>query len=500
MASGRTLTQKLKEAGLHSLIYGFGSALQSLVGFIFIPLYTKYYTPEIYGTFSLISISGTFAATVFSFGAPSSLARSYFDYSSEEERKKVVSTSLLIGFSGLLILSLLSWMVAPVLSVKLFSDARYAPHLILTGVSSGLSIINNCLYIVLRYKRRSLMVTGINLFSILIQSALIFEFLVALNWGVLSPIVGGLMAQSSQLILLLFVARRDLSLRILPKELGVQLKFGLQAILIGIGMYSLDWTNRFLIKKFCSLHDVGIYTLAYQLGSVINIALILPFSLIWAPMRMEYLKDEDSSNFFCLITDYYAFIGLSLTVFVTLFAPELLALISSRQEYTQAYFLIPFVMLGLLLYGAINIVDIGIYAARKPFYIAIIYWLAGLLNAGLASILFPRWGYLSAGLLLVFSNTFMLVAVTGLSKRYYPLTFNWKRLISQICLFCVTLYSGYQVTSSGTVAIFLKLGLIFGYFVMSYRMVLSDIEKQQLRSTLSSFLLFLRIRSATKTN
>jgi len=88
MKSSQSLTNKVKEAGKHALIYGFGSVLQSMIGFVFIPLYTKYYTPEIYGTFSILTICGTLAATLFGLGAPSSLSRSYFDYSAEEERAK----------------------------------------------------------------------------------------------------------------------------------------------------------------------------------------------------------------------------------------------------------------------------------------------------------------------------------------------------------------------------------------------------------------------------
>src|SRR5262249_49459482 len=83
VASGRsavlTVGARLREAATHTVIYGLGSVLQTVLGFLLIPLYTRYYTPDVYGVFTLLTLAGTVAGAVFFLGGSSALARSYYD-------------------------------------------------------------------------------------------------------------------------------------------------------------------------------------------------------------------------------------------------------------------------------------------------------------------------------------------------------------------------------------------------------------------------------------
>jgi len=91
---------RLKEVASHTLVYGLGSAAQTLLGFVLIPLYTRYYTPEMYGVFTLVTLVGTVAGAVFCLGAASALGRSYYDYESPDDRSRVVGTALAIALAG----------------------------------------------------------------------------------------------------------------------------------------------------------------------------------------------------------------------------------------------------------------------------------------------------------------------------------------------------------------------------------------------------------------
>ena len=58
-AIGATVSSRLKEAASHTAIYGLGSVLQTLLGFVLIPLYTRYYSAELYGVLTLVTLTGT---------------------------------------------------------------------------------------------------------------------------------------------------------------------------------------------------------------------------------------------------------------------------------------------------------------------------------------------------------------------------------------------------------------------------------------------------------
>src|SRR5207244_659757 len=80
------LFARLREAASHTMVYGLGSIAQRLLGFVLIPLYTRYYSADIYGVLTLVTLAGTVAGTFFYFGGSSALSRSYYDYEDPEER------------------------------------------------------------------------------------------------------------------------------------------------------------------------------------------------------------------------------------------------------------------------------------------------------------------------------------------------------------------------------------------------------------------------------
>jgi len=71
----------------HTLIYGFGNYGMRLIGFLLIPVYTRYLSPSDYGVLALVSIF-TQALWVFvSLGQSPSLFRFYYEGDTAAERE-----------------------------------------------------------------------------------------------------------------------------------------------------------------------------------------------------------------------------------------------------------------------------------------------------------------------------------------------------------------------------------------------------------------------------
>ncbi len=79
----------------HSIVYGLGVAASQLVGFFLLPIYTRYLTPSDYGVLEIFGATGGILGIVFVMGLGSALFMSYFSYDDEENRKTVVSTTLI---------------------------------------------------------------------------------------------------------------------------------------------------------------------------------------------------------------------------------------------------------------------------------------------------------------------------------------------------------------------------------------------------------------------
>ena len=88
------MRKQLSNIGKHSSIYAFAVILKKGVGFLLIPLYTRYLSPYDYGVLELFSVTLNIAVIVATQGLVTAFFRSYcYDYAEDEDKKReAVST------------------------------------------------------------------------------------------------------------------------------------------------------------------------------------------------------------------------------------------------------------------------------------------------------------------------------------------------------------------------------------------------------------------------
>jgi len=477
---------KFKEIARHSAIYGIGSVVQALVGFILIPLYTKHYEPETYGVLSLLTLSGTLAGALFFLGGSSALSRSYYDFPDAEERKKAVSASLLITGIGAGTQLILGFFASSTISRWLFGSPKYSLHVSVALAASAFLFTNNLLFLLLRFAKRSGQVVMINLISLLLGVSSISYFLLHMHLGVLAPVLGDLCNQFLLCALLLWLTRGDLNLEWPGTELSLQLRYGLPTMLAGLAYYTLTWADRLLLDRYASLTAVGIYSLGYKLGGSIQILLIGPFCQIWAPMRMQYRDSPDAPEFFKRALTYYFFVGLTIVSCFGMFSHEVLSLFASSPGYSGAGGVIALIMLAQLIYGSINIIDCGIvfsrrthlhlylFAACVPFNLALNYFLIGRFGA-----IGAAWASLA---------TFLLLAglVFPVSNRLYHINVEFNRLGRIFGLTFVTLLVSLSISGVGMLSSGMRACALLCTFWVTYHWVMKPGERQRFRQIVSA--------------
>jgi len=479
----KSLTEKIREAGSHTLIYGLGAAVQTLLGFVLIPLYTRYYTPEIYGVLSLVVLCGTLAGVVFYLGASSALSRSYYDYADEAERKKVSSTSLRLILFGAIMQILLGFLLRERLSLLLFGSTKYALHINLAIVSSALSFTSNLFYLILRFERKSKQVILINILALLSGASLIIWMLTVLKLGVMAPILGDAINQFLIFVVLFCITRKSFVWGYSKREIRIQLHYGIPTMLCGLLFYLMTSIDRLMIDKWLSLAEVGIYALGCKIGMVIQPLFISPFSQIWAPMRMQYRQDKNFEELYKVILTYYSAIGLLFAAAVSLFSRDILVLFSGRPEYHVAYQIVPAIIVAYLVYGAVNIVDFGVALSRKVIYHVYAFGTALLVNAGLNWILLPRFGYRASAAVLFLTFLVLTAIVFWVSQRLYRIQYEGHRLLALAGSSLAIVVVGLQpAVPAGWLSAAYKVCLLVGLLVGWYYLLLNSNEKRQLGS------------------
>ena len=88
------MIKEFRTLGKHALIYGAGFLLVRAVGFLLLPLYTRYLTPEDYGAIELLDLTGFALATFMTFGMDQAVMKYYHAWPDQSDRNRVLSTSI----------------------------------------------------------------------------------------------------------------------------------------------------------------------------------------------------------------------------------------------------------------------------------------------------------------------------------------------------------------------------------------------------------------------
>lgn len=477
----KSLYAKIREAGSHTLIYGLGSVAQTALGYILIPLYTRYYSTDMYGIFALLTVVGSLTGSVFYLGSSSALSRSYYDYTDSKDRKLVVSTALAITLFGAIVQISVGILFRNQISLLLFDDSQYGLHVAIVMAGSALSFINTLFLMLLRFDRRSGQVVSVSLFTLVLSASLIIYFLIVLDMGVLAPVMGTFLAQLVSLLLMLYFCRGYFGFGVLRHEIGVQLSFGIPSVVIGLGYYTLDSIDRVMINQLGSLKDVGVYSLGYMIGGMIYAFFVTPFGRIWEPMRLEYRNSPDAKELYRLVMTYYFAIGLLITVALSVFSQEIVMLIAERNEYLIAFRVVPWAMAGRLLYGSVSILDHGIIFERKVMYHVYIFWLTVGLNILLNYLLIPRFGYIAAAYTTLISYGFLITLVYNVSGKLYKVSYDATRLLKLAAFAVTVIVLGNTLSTLALLpTLIAKSGLVALYGLLLYWLVLNASEKAKL--------------------
>ena len=428
MTNQSTIPAKIKEAGKHTVIYGFGSTLTTLTAFILIPLYTSCFTPAEYGTLSLILLCATIAGSISYLGIVSALARSYYDYEDGYERKRAISTTFYLLLAGASSQVLVGFILAPHISNIIFQTDAYSLHIFLVLLSSAFGILSNVPYLILKIRKESKVVVTLNIASFLFSIGLILFLVLYQKLGILGVIYGNLAASIFTFCVLMYLIKDQIVLGVSKYESKVQLKWGIAIVLGNFGVLSLNWADRFLINFFSSLSDVGIYALGYTIGMAIQVLFINPFNQIWNPMRLEYRNDDNAKQFYTHMITYYSLIGAFICILLSLYSKELLLLLSSNPEYREAFKVVPFVAFGYLFMGMLSVINHGMIFERKVHYGTIVTYVFAAINFALNLILLPIYGYIGAAFATLVCFFGMVFPIWYISNRYYKMNIEKRRV------------------------------------------------------------------------
>ena len=122
------ILKELKFLLSHSAIYGIGAVVSRLVGFVMLPVYTRYLTAADYGILELITITNSVVGILISIGMAYAIIRFYYNYDDIEYRNIVISTSAILYVISALLAALILFNFLGYISYLVIGSKEYTGY------------------------------------------------------------------------------------------------------------------------------------------------------------------------------------------------------------------------------------------------------------------------------------------------------------------------------------------------------------------------------------
>lgn len=434
----------LKKILGQTAIYGLPSILGRFLNYCLVFLHTNIFVTSNYGVQNYFYAIAAFMAVVLTYG----METAYFRYASiEENKERVFSTSQYsLYFTTIPILILLLLLAQPIASLLGYpNNANYVVWFAFMLSLDALCVIP---FAKLRVQNKALKFAGLKFMNILINIALNLVFLLWLptwyanaggqgvvahlynpNWNVEYVFLANLIASAVTYIVMLpsAINLKGGFDKVLWKKMFVYafplLFFGLA----GIINETFDRVLlRYLLPENVAESQIGIYGACYKISILMTI-FIQAYKYAAEPFFFSYSKEKDAKQTYADLMTYFVIATSAIFLVTTLFLD--VALLMIGKDFREGKEIIPILLMANLFLGVFYNLSVWYKLTNKTRYGAYIAIVGAAITLVLNIVLIPKIGYVGSAWATFFCyGTMMIISfVTG--HKYYPIPYNFKRLL-----------------------------------------------------------------------
>jgi O-antigen/teichoic acid export membrane protein len=423
--------------------YQFGDIVAKGIALITIPLYTRHISPAGYGAANSLLTAVILASIFLRVGVGEAFIRFYFDDDDLARRERIARTATATVAWTTSVAALLAVLFAGALSRLILG---YHDPLLIDCAIVGLWAFTNLemAYAQLRVDERArayVFASGANVgLTVIFTVALV----VVANQGARGLLLGNFGASALVVLGLWWVLRRRFSLRVHWADLRAMLRFGLPTVPADASVYALQVADRFYLFRSYSHTAAGDYSVALQFATVVFV-MVRGFQYAWPPLAYSIESDAEASKLYSLVTTYFLLATGVVVAAVALVGRWIVRLLAAPQ-YFGAHAALPWLALAWTLYGLYQVMIVitgrarvtsrNLPAAAAGLVVNIALLLALVPHGGLGL------GIAGAGIALCGAYVAMLLVMHLLTRRLFPVGFEWLRLAQLTAILAGVAVSG----------------------------------------------------------
>jgi len=474
------MSNTVKSIGRHTLIYALGSIAQRAASFLLLPLYTRYLTPKDYGTLELVGLTTDVISMLAGLGVAATVYRYYAKYEQIEDKNAVVSTAFSIMLTMFVTCVTIGITFSSGLSQLIFSDNQHADYFIIALLALLFGVGIELPNVHLRIMQRSSLFVSISMIKLAIQICLNIYFVVFLQAGAIGVLKSTLIVNIVMALILTTYMLRQVGFNVSTQKAKEIVTFGAPMIFWSLGSFILTFSDRFFLKAYSDLANVGIYSLSYKFGFILTTFAVVPFQQIWEPRRFEIWKQADGVEIFIKVFRYFNILLISTSLFIALFSREFVVLMAAA-PFHPAYKLVPIILLAYVLQAWTSFCNFGLLQREKTGSLAKVAFFSTCIALLVNFLLIPRWGAFGAAWATVAAFLFRFGLAYTISQKKLPINYTWGKTILLCGLATAawgvkSLTDGYALTTSTLTGMLIF--IIFG--LTTLRLSLDGTERQHL--------------------
>lgn len=422
----------LRKTVKETAIYSIGNIASKLVGIVLLPLYSSSLDIALFGLLTLFEICFEIITPISNLGIDNALMRWYYDDEAKDKEKSLYFTVFTFSVICSFVILLLAYFIMLRFKAEIFSEG-ISPSLILIFLSSVFArLVVASPLTILRVQQKASRQTAAVVLGLLLNVGFAYLFLKYYGMGLYGIFLAQVIANGLLFVLLFPTILDNIKLHIEKALIVKMLKYSYPLVFSGLLTTILVLSDRYILKYYYTLGDVGVYSLAYKISNIIKICITTSFLQSYVISYFREMTDVKSSDRFLVKSlTYFLYISVYLSLFMVYFGKEILVVLTSgNEDYWQAYVLLPFLLIAVVLGGLSQISSMPMRREKHTKLLSICGVSAAVLNIILNFVFIPHWGAYGAVVSTIFSQLLVVLVYFYFLKNSYSIVVEYRRLLS----------------------------------------------------------------------
>ncbi len=479
-----------KKVFKNSAYYMIASLLPKVIGFLMLPVYTRYLTPDDYGVVALVLSLQSFLPLIMTLQVHNSISRFYFDYYENKEKLRVFISTILVVvvfLSIMVLVGLLSYM-DEILAFIFPKTVGYNEIFVLGVVASFLGVFNSTFINLIRVQQKAKLFMKVSLVLFVLSLGINITEVIILKKGAYGVVEAALISVVLSVMVYLYLVREFFIFKFDFFKIIAPLKFSIPLIPHSLSGLIFMYSDRIILERYVTLSAIGLYMFSDKIAMVFKM-LVNEFNNAFSPYFNQISKESKEKAIYQTqkIALTFVYFTAMFIVFLAIFSVEIVYILFD-EKYFDTWVMIPLLSSAYIFRSLYCFSTSGLFYAKQTGKVAIITIIAGLVNIGLNLWLIPAYGIMIAIYSTIFSFFLTYVLSEIITYKIYYLQLSIKKnlviLIYMFSTIVISLYINKSFFDFGFIEYLYKVFLLSVGILLGYKLELLNLNVLKIKKGL----------------